>query len=63
MIEFGYIYGLCLTACNAGVVTCYASFGYVFGTVTAGAGMPATIATCNEVLSDCMSTCAINFLQ
>ena len=63
MIGDGDIYGLCLTACNAGAVTCYASFGYVFGTVTAGSGMPASIATCNSILSTCMSTCAASFLQ
>uniref|UniRef100_A0A0M3IDX5 Transmembrane 9 superfamily member n=1 Tax=Ascaris lumbricoides TaxID=6252 RepID=A0A0M3IDX5_ASCLU len=33
------IFTLCVTACNAGVVTCYAGVGFVFGTVTAGAGM------------------------
>lgn len=32
------MYGLCVTACNADVVACYAGAGAVFGTVTAGAG-------------------------
>eukprot|EP00535_Pseudo-nitzschia_heimii_P003414 CAMPEP_0197182510 /NCGR_PEP_ID=MMETSP1423-20130617/6442_1 /TAXON_ID=476441 /ORGANISM="Pseudo-nitzschia heimii, Strain UNC1101" /LENGTH=39 /DNA_ID= /DNA_START= /DNA_END= /DNA_ORIENTATION= len=33
-------YALCQSACNAAAVACYASAGFVFGTVTAGAGVP-----------------------
>ena len=34
-------YGICQTGCNTVVVACYAAAGYTFGTVTAGAGVPA----------------------
>ena len=30
--------GACMYACNIGAVACYASLGFVFGTVTAGLG-------------------------
>jgi hypothetical protein len=55
-------YGMCQTACNAAVCSCYASAGFVFGTVTAGAGVPAAIVTCNSILGICMSVCATKFL-
>ena len=31
--------------------------GYTFGTVTAGAGIPAAIAACNAALGVCMASC------
>jgi hypothetical protein len=55
-------YGMCQTACNAAGVSCYTSAGFVFGTVTAGAGIPAVIVTCNSILGVCMSVCATKFL-
>jgi hypothetical protein len=55
-------YGLCQTACNAGAVACYASFGFVFGTVTAGAGVPAAVVGCNTAQGACMSVCSAKFL-
>ena len=56
-------YGACQSACNAGAVACYSAAGLTFGTVTAGAGMPATAAACNSaVLAPCMSLCATKFL-
>ena len=55
-------YALCQTACNTGAVTCYASFGFVFGTVTAGAGVPAAVAGCNAALSACMTACHLKFV-
>ena len=55
-------YGLCQTACNAGACACYGSAGFVFGTVTAGMGVPAAIITCNTILGTCMSVCAAKFL-
>lgn len=54
-------YALCQTACNAGAVACYASFGFVFGTVTAGAGVPAAVAGCNAALGTCMAACHAKF--
>ena len=55
-------YGLCQTACNAGACACYGSAGFVFGTGTAGMGVPAAIITCNTILGTCMSVCAAKFL-
>ena len=50
-------YGICQTGCNAGAVACYAAAGYVFGTVTAGTGIPAVITGCNAALGTCMAAC------
>ena len=50
-------YGICQTGCNAMVVACYGAAGYTFGTMTAGAGIPAAIATCNSSLGFCMAAC------
>ncbi|RDD42285.1 hypothetical protein TrispH2_006804 [Trichoplax sp. H2] len=54
-------YGLCQTACNGGWVTCYAFFGSVAGTVTAGVGTPGTLLACNSGQGYCMSVCAALF--
>ncbi|PNH05266.1 hypothetical protein TSOC_008486 [Tetrabaena socialis] len=43
-------YAICQTGCNALVVACYGAAGYIFGTVTAGAGVPVAILTCNSKL-------------
>lgn len=50
-------YGICQTGCNAIVVSCYAAAGFTFGTVTAGAGVPAAIIACNAALGTCMAAC------
>ena len=50
-------YGICQTGCNALVVACYAAAGFTFGTVTAGAGVPAAIVACNTQLGVCMAAC------
>lgn len=50
-------YGICQTGCNAVVVACYAGAGFTFGTVTAGAGVPAAIVACNTSLGVCMAAC------
>ncbi|KAG0088707.1 hypothetical protein BGZ92_005820 [Podila epicladia] len=50
-------YGICQTGCNAIAVACYAAAGFTFGTVTAGAGIPAVIAGCNTALGVCMAAC------
>jgi len=55
-------YGACQAACAAGVVTCYASAGLVFGTVTAGVGAPAAALTCNSIFGKCSAVCATKFL-
>lgn len=51
-------YGLCQSGCNAVVVACYAAAGFTFGTVTAGAAVPASIVACNSALGVCMAACA-----
>ncbi|PNH03832.1 hypothetical protein TSOC_010074 [Tetrabaena socialis] len=50
-------YGICQTGCNALVVSCYTAAGFTFGTVTAGAGIPAVIIGCNAGLGFCMAGC------
>jgi hypothetical protein len=35
----------------------YAAGGFTFGTVTAGAGIPAAIIACNAGLGVCMAAC------
>jgi hypothetical protein len=56
---FGLLgYGACQSGCNALAVACYAAGGATFGTVTAGAGVPAVILGCNAALGTCMAACA-----
>ncbi|EFX79607.1 hypothetical protein DAPPUDRAFT_319502 [Daphnia pulex] len=50
-------YGIYQSGCNAVVVACYAAGGFTFGTVTAGAGIPAAIIACNAGLGVCMAAC------
>lgn len=50
-------YGVCQTGCASVVVACYAAGGAVFGTVTAGAGVPATILACNVAFGKCQALC------
>ncbi|OBZ83014.1 hypothetical protein A0J61_08935 [Choanephora cucurbitarum] len=50
-------YGICQAGCNAVAVACYAGAGFTFGTVTAGAGIPAVILGCNAALGTCMTAC------
>ncbi|EPB81143.1 hypothetical protein HMPREF1544_12152 [Mucor circinelloides 1006PhL] len=50
-------YGICQTGCNAVAVACYSAAGFTFGTVTAGAGVPAVILGCNTALGVCMAGC------
>jgi hypothetical protein len=45
-------YGICQSGCNALVVACFAAAGVTFGTVTAGAGVPAAIIACNARFGD-----------
>jgi hypothetical protein len=55
-------YGLCQSACNAAVVTCYTAAGFTFGTVVAAAAAPAAVVGCNSILASCMAMCATKFL-
>ncbi|KAF1797015.1 hypothetical protein FB192DRAFT_1291223 [Mucor lusitanicus] len=50
-------YGICQTGCNALAVACYSAAGFTFGTVTAGAGVPAVILACNAAQGFCMAGC------
>ncbi|KAI7823193.1 hypothetical protein BC939DRAFT_397347 [Gamsiella multidivaricata] len=50
-------YGICQSGCNALVVACYAAAGFTFGTITAGAAVPAVIAGCNAALGTYMVGC------
>ena len=52
-------YGICQTGCNGIAVACYAAAGFTFGTVTAGAGIPAAIVACNGSLGGCMAACVL----
>ncbi|CAF0844728.1 unnamed protein product [Brachionus calyciflorus] len=49
---------ICSACCAAGVVACYSTAGFVFGTVTAVAGTPAVIIGCNTAFGKCMAACA-----
>ena len=51
-------YAACQAGCASGVVVCYPAAGYVFGTVTAGAGTPAAILSCNAAFGKCQAACA-----
>ena len=51
-------YGMCQTGCNTVAAACYAAAGATFGTITAGAGVPAVIIGCNSALGVCMAACA-----
>lgn len=64
MAESGPLaYGICQTGCNSLAVACYAAAGFTFGTVTAGAGIPAALVGCNAALGVCMAACiAAGFL-
>lgn len=50
-------YGICQSGCNALAVACYGAAGFTFGTVTAGAAIPAVIVGCNSGLGTCMVAC------
>lgn len=50
-------YGICQTGCNALAAACYTAAGATFGTVTAGAGVPAVILGCNAAQGVCMAGC------
>ncbi|KAH7042872.1 hypothetical protein BKA57DRAFT_483025 [Linnemannia elongata] len=50
-------YGICQTGCNSLAVACYGAAGFTFGTLTAGAGIPAVIVACNAGLGTCMVGC------
>lgn len=50
-------YGICQAGCAAIVVACYAAGGAVFGTVTAGAAIPAAIVACNSAYGTCQAAC------
>ena len=52
-------YGICQTGCNTVVVACYAAAGFTFGTVTAGAGVPAAVLACNAAQGTCMASCIL----
>ncbi len=51
-------YGICQSGCSELAVACYTAGGYVFGTVTTGAGVPAVILGCNSGFGVCSAHCA-----
>lgn len=51
-------YGVCQAGCSGVVVACYSGAGFTFGTVTAGAGIPAAIVACNSAYGTCQAACA-----
>ncbi|KAI8837667.1 hypothetical protein BJ741DRAFT_602937, partial [Chytriomyces cf. hyalinus JEL632] len=55
-------YVICISACNAGWVACYAGAGLVAGTVTAGIGAPAAAIMCNAAQGACMTACGAALL-
>ncbi|KAL0096462.1 hypothetical protein J3Q64DRAFT_1707808 [Phycomyces blakesleeanus] len=55
------VYGLCQSACAAGVMTCYGCAGAVFGTIAAAVASPAILG-CNAMFGACSSACACTLL-
>jgi hypothetical protein len=51
-------YGACQTGCNAAWVACVAAAGGTAGVATAGAAVPAAIASCSVLQGACMAACA-----
>ena len=49
---------VCQAGCAAVVGACYSSAGFVFGTVTAGAGTPVALLACNTAFGKCSAACA-----
>jgi hypothetical protein len=56
---FGISTGICYSGCAAVVVACYSAAGFVFGTVTAGVGVPPAIIGCNAAFGACMAKCTV----
>ena len=52
-------YGICQAGCSSLVVACYAAAGYIFGTVTAGVGVPAAVLACNTGYGTFQAGCAM----
>lgn len=50
--------GVCYGACGVAWAACYAVGGFMAGTITAGAGVPAVILACNAAEGTCMAACA-----
>ena len=57
--SIGVSTGICYSGCAAVVVACYSAAGAVFGTVTAGVGVPPAIIACNAAFGACMTKCTI----
>ena len=55
---YGISTGICYSGCALVVNSCYSAGGFVFGTVTAGMGIPAAIKGCNAAFGGCMSKCS-----
>jgi len=56
-------YGLPQAGCAAAVAACYSAAGFVFGTVTAGAGTaPPAILACNAAFGKCCAAFAATAL-
>ena len=51
----------CQSGCASLVVSCYAAGQATFGTVTAGAGTPAAILSCNSAFGVCEKACYSSF--
>jgi hypothetical protein len=49
---------VCMAACNAAAVACYASAGLVIGTITLGVGAPPAAVACSAAQGVCMAACA-----
>uniref|UniRef100_A0A914WTL2 Uncharacterized protein n=1 Tax=Plectus sambesii TaxID=2011161 RepID=A0A914WTL2_9BILA len=62
-VESGPVVALsCMSACNAGVVACYSSFGLVFGTLTGGLAAWPVVAGCTAAQGACMTACAASVI-
>ena len=57
--SIGVSTGICYSGCATLVVACYTAAGFVFGTVTAGVGIPPALIGCNAAFGTCMATCSV----
>jgi hypothetical protein len=57
--SIGVSTGICYAGCASLAVACYSAAGFVFGTVTAGAGVPAAVVGCNAAFGACMAKCSV----
>ena len=59
LITNAYSIGVSTGICSTLAVACYSAAWFVFGTVTAGLGIPPALIGCNAAFGTCMATCSV----